>query len=125
MQAVKNKGSIIEKTLAKALWSIGYRYRKNDTTVFGKPDLTFKKKRVAIFVDSEFWHGKNWEERKTDHKSNIDFWHKKIERNIERDKEVNNKLKSDGWKVLRFWGEDIKKNLDNCIHKVETILNEG
>ncbi len=58
MQAVKSKGSKIETALAKELWSMGYRYRKNDKTVFGKPDLTFKKYKLAVFVDSEFWHGK-------------------------------------------------------------------
>ena len=107
MQAVKSKGSKIETALAKALWAKGFRYRKNDKTVFGKPDFTFKKYKIAIFVDSEFWHGKDWEIRKNDHKSNQDFWHKKIQRNIERDNEVNQKLKSDGWKVLRIWGKDI------------------
>lgn len=119
MQAVKSKGSKIETALAKALWAKGFRYRKNDKTVFGKPDLTFKKYKIAVFVDSEFWHGKNWEERKHDHKSNQDFWHKKIERNIERDKEVNEKLSAEGWKVLRFWGKDIEKNLEFCLSEIE------
>lgn len=64
MQAVKSKGSKIETLLAKALWAKGYRYRKNDRTVFGNPDLTFKKHKIAIFCDSEFWHGKDWELRK-------------------------------------------------------------
>lgn len=68
----------------------------------GKPDFTFKKYKVAVFCDSEFWHGKNWETKKHEHKTNIDFWHKKIERNIERDVEVNRQLTNDGWTVLRF-----------------------
>jgi DNA mismatch endonuclease Vsr len=68
MQAVKSKGSKIETLLAKELWEKGYRYRKNDKTVYGKPDLTFKKYKIAVFVDSEFWHGKNWKERKNDKK---------------------------------------------------------
>lgn len=123
MQAVKNKGSKIEQILAKAIWHRGYRYRKNDKTVFGKPDLTFKKYKIAVFCDSEFWHGKNWEERKKDHKTNIEFWHKKIERNIERDKEVNTALKSEGWIVLRFWGKDIKKNLVTCVNKIESTID--
>lgn len=119
MQAVKATGSKIEETLAKALFSKGYRYRKNDKTVYGKPDLTFKKYKIAIFVDGEFWHGKDWSVRKFDHKSNKDFWHKKIERNIERDKEVNAELTKQGWKVLRFWGNDIKKNLQFCVQQIE------
>lgn len=118
MQAVKAFGSKIETALAKALFAQGFRYRKNDRTVFGKPDLTFKKYKLAVFVDSEFWHGKNWETKKFDHKSNQEFWHTKIERNIQRDKEVNNKLAYDGWKVIRFWGKDITQNLDKCVNNI-------
>lgn len=124
MQAVKAAGSKIEITLAKALWKKGYRYRKNNRTVFGKPDLTFKKYKIAVFVDSEFWHGKNWKTRKHDHKSNQDFWHKKIEKNIQRDNTVNQRLIADGWKVLRFWGMQINKNLDFCILETEKAINE-
>ena len=125
MQAVKATGSKIEVALAKALFARGHRYRKNDKNVFGKPDLTFKKFKLAIFVDSEFWHGKDWATRKQDHKSNQDFSHAKIERNIHRDKEVSQTLKKDGWKVLRFWGKQIEKKLDLCILKIEkTILEQ-
>lgn len=122
MQAVKSKGSKIETKLAKALWKKGYRYRKNNKTVFGKPDLTFKKYKIAIFCDSEFWHGKNWENRKHDHKTNVKFWHQKIERNIERDKEVNKKLLKDDWTILRFWGKEIEKDLLSCVGKIEQAI---
>lgn len=125
MQAVKNKGSKIETALAKKLWSRGHRYRKNDKSVFGKPDFTFKGKRIAIFVDSEFWHGKDWNQKKMDHKSNIEFWHQKIERNIERDNEVNLQLKNEGWTVIRFWGKEIEKQVDDCISKIEKAINAG
>jgi len=124
MQAVRASGSKIETALAKALFAQGLRYRKNDRTVFGKPDLAFKKYKLAVFVDSEFWHGKDWETRKFDHKSNQEFWLTKIERNIERDNEVNEKLIAEGWKVLRFWGKDITKNLDKCINKIQKTINE-
>jgi DNA mismatch endonuclease Vsr len=122
MQAVKNKGSKIEIILGKGLWAKGLRYRKNDKTVFGKPDFIFKNIKVAIFCDSEFWHGKNWSKRKHEHKSNIDFWHKKISRNIQRDKEVNKKLNADGWLVLRFWGKEIEKNSLHCINKIKQTV---
>lgn len=125
MQAVKASGSKIEIALAKTLFARGHRYRKNDKTVFGKPDLTFKKYKIAIFIDGEFWHGKDWHIRKNDHKSNQEFWHKKIERNIERDKEVNVELTKQGWKVLRFWGGDIKKNLLFCILEIEEAINNS
>ena len=122
MRAVKSKGSKIEKLLAKELWSNGFRYRKNDKTVFGKPDFVFKGLKIVVFCDSEFWHGKDWEIRKYDFKSNQKFWWQKIERNIQRDKEVNEKLLIDGWKVIRFWGRDIEKNPHLCMLKIKNEI---
>lgn len=119
MQAIKSKDSKIERLLGKELWKRGYRYRKNNKTVFGKPDFTFKKLKIAIFCDSEFWHGKNWETRKKDHKKNVKFWHQKIERNIERDKEVNEELLKNGWAIIRFWSKEIEKDLLSCVDKIE------
>ena len=110
MQAVKNKDSQIELLLRKELWSRGLRYRKNVNRIYGKPDIVFIGKKVAVFCDSEFWHGYNWEERKKDFKSHQEFWIPKIERNMERDAEVTAKLESEGWTVLRFWGNEIKQN---------------
>jgi DNA mismatch endonuclease Vsr len=124
MQAIKSKGSKIEIMLAKAMWEKGLRYRKNDKTVIGKPDFTFKKYKIAVFCDSEFWHGKDWKKKKLEHKSNIKFWHQKIERNIQRDREVNEELLKNGWQVIRFWGKNIKKELVNCVIKIETEINE-
>jgi len=118
MRAVKSKGTKPEVILSKTLWHLGYRYRKNNKTVFGKPDLTFKKYKLAVFVDSEFFHGKDWQIRKHNIKSNQEFWHKKIERNIERDEKVNEFLSNSGWKILRFWDKEIIKNLDVCIDKI-------
>lgn len=122
MRAVKSKGSKIEITLGRALWAKGHRYRKHSKVVFGKPDFVFRQQKLAIFVDSEFWHGKDWSHRKGDHKSNQEFWHRKIERNIERDKEVNAELASLGWKVMRFWGKDIINNLDSCVDQITRFL---
>ncbi|HLN94936.1 MAG TPA: very short patch repair endonuclease [Flavobacterium sp.] len=122
MQAIKGKGSKIESALAKALFAIGYRYRRNDRTIFGTPDIAFRNLRIAIFVDSEFWHGKDWEVRKNDHKSNQEFWHMKIERNMLRDKRVNETLLADGWTILRFWGKDVTKNIENCVLQVEEAI---
>ena len=104
MKQVKNKDSDIELKLRKALWARGLRYQKNVLGIIGKPDIVFKGKRVAVFCDSEFWHGYDWDNRKNDIKSNKEFWITKIERNIERDKEVNKALEEQGWIVLRFWG---------------------
>ena len=122
MQQVKCKGSKIEVMLMKELWSRGLRYRKNVKTVCGKPDIAFIGKKVAVFCDSEFWHGYNWVERKKDFKSNQEFWIPKIERNMERDKEVTAALEADGWTVLRFWGNDIKKKLSDCADIIEKAV---
>ncbi len=122
MQAVKNKDSKIEITLRKALWRKGIRYRKNYNKVIGKPDIAMVGKKVAVFCDSEFWHGKNWKKKKQTIHSNRDFWINKIERNMERDIEVNESLTSEGWKVLRFWGKDIMKDTAGCIEKIVRVL---
>lgn len=124
MSAVKSKNTKIEQQLAKALWAAGLRYRKNDKTVYGKPDFCLKGLKIAIFCDGEFWHGKDWEVRKNDHKSNIDFWHKKIEANIARDKKVNEVLLNEGWIVMRFWGGEIKRNVAGCVEKIKAVVDE-
>ena len=118
MVAVKSKGTKIEDLLAKAMWQAGLRYRRNDKTVFGHPDFSHKGKKIAIFCEGEMWHGRNWEEQQNEFKSNRDFWIPKIERNILRDKEVNEHLTKTGWTVLRFWESEIKKNTDICVAQV-------
>lgn len=123
MMRVHNKDSQIELMLRKELWSRGLRYRKNVKGIFGHPDIAFIGKKIAVFCDSEFWHGYNWEERKNDFKSNQDFWISKIERNMERDIEVNRKLETYGWTVLRFWGNDIKKNVALCADAIQKEVN--
>lgn len=117
MKSIKGKGTRIETDLAKSLWKSGIRYRKNNPKVFGKPDLTLKN-RIAVFVDGEFWHGKDWETQKERIKSNREFWIAKIERNIERDQEVNAKLESEGWTVIRIWGNEIKRDIDGCVERI-------
>ena len=124
MQAVKNKDSKIELLLRKELWNRGLRYQKNRNDIFGKPDIVFKGKKVAVFCDSEFWHGYNWEERKKDFKSHQEFWIPKIERNMQRDIEVTAKLQADGWTVLRFWGNEIKKETEKCVTIIEKAVNQ-
>ncbi|PZX95049.1 very short patch repair endonuclease [Flavobacterium aquariorum] len=119
MGAIRSTNTKDEVRLAKALWHLGYRYRKNNRTVFGTPDLTFKKLKIAIFVDSEFFHGKDWETQKDRVKTNTEFWQKKIERNIQRDVEVNNFLESQNWKVIRFWSHEIEKKLEDCIAVIQ------
>ncbi len=124
MQAIKNKDTKIEIQLRKELWSRGIRYRKNVKEVFGKPDIVFKSKKIAVFCDSEFWHGYNWKEKQDEIKSHRDFWIPKIEKNIKRDKEVNAALEAEGWMVLRFWGNEIKKNVEACADLIVAALKE-
>lgn len=122
MRRIKSKETTIEIILRKELWKRGLRYRKNAKDVYGKPDIVFKGKKLAIFADSEFWHGKHLLEGKYIPKTNTEFWVNKITRNIERDKEVNEKLKSEGWTILRFWEADIRKNLFECADTIERVL---
>ncbi len=110
MQVVKATGSKIEERLGKTLWKANIRYRKHYKKLPGKPD----------FVLVRF----KWDERKHDHKTNKEFWYKKIERNIERDKEVNNMLKEMGWKVIRFWEHEIKEDVEKCVTKVKEKINQ-
>ena len=122
MQAVKNKDSKIELLLRRKLWSLGIRYRKNYSKLAGKPDIVITKYKIAIFADSEFWHGYDWENKKNEIKSNRDFWIRKIERNIKRDMEVTKQLESEGWIVLRFWGKQIKNDLEGCINTIQNTI---
>ena len=123
MSRIRSKETAIETKLRKALWHEGIRYRKHYKLLPGKPDIAITKYRIAIFCDGEFWHGKDWELKKTKIQSNREYWIAKIERNMSRDDEVNNQLKNMGWTVLRFWDKDIKKNLASCVDEVkETIF---
>ncbi len=122
MQSIKNKDSKIEILLRKELWKRGIRYRKNVNSVFGHPDIAFIGKKVAVFCDSEFWHGYDWENKKEAIKTRREFWIPKIERNMARDVEVTEYLTKNGWTVLRFWGEDIKKNTVQCVDQIEAVI---
>lgn len=126
MQHIKAKDTRIEVMLRKALWAKGYRYRKNLNTLPGKPDIALTKYQIAIFCDSEFFHGKDWEELKLrlERSNNSEFWIKKISGNRERDKNVDCKLKFLGWTVLRFWGNDIRKDLNGCLKTIEENIFE-
>lgn len=126
MQRIRAKDTSIELRLRKALWHKGYRYRKNDKNLPGKPDIVLTKYKIAIFCDSEFFHGKDWEVLKPrlEKSNNADYWEKKISRNMERDNEINKKLLFMGWTVIRFWGKDILKNIDDCISVIEDVIWE-
>lgn len=127
MSNIKSKNTKIELILRKALWSRGIRYRKNYDAIPGKPDIAITKYMIAVFCDSEFFHGKDWEilEQRLLKGDNGAFWTNKISKNIARDNEVNKQLYVMGWKVLRFWGEDIKKHTEDCVKTIEEAIFEA
>ena len=122
MQAIRSKDSKIELILRRALWHKGYRYRQNYKKIIGKPDIVFIGKKVAIFCDSEFWHGKDYHSSVDRISTNSQYWQQKIKRNIERDIKVNNALRSQGWTVLRFWETQILKETNYCVDAIEHAL---
>lgn len=121
MRRVRNKGTNIELILRKALFKKGLRFRVKNR-LFGKPDIIFPSKKIAIFCDGDFWHGKNYEKEKKNYKK---FWKDKILINLKRDKKVNRALKKEGWIVLRFWKTDILKNSNKCVDRIEDYLTSS
>ncbi len=117
----------IEILLRKSLWHKGYRYRKNYKKLPGSPDIALTRQKVAVFCDSEFWHGKDWEDKKQrlQKGNNPDFWINKIESNMQRDHENDQKLTALGWTVIHFWGEEIKKSPDECVQVIEETIFEN
>ena len=126
MSKIKGKDTSIEVALRKALWHEGFRYRKNYKDLPGRPDIAITKYKIAIFCDSEFFHGKDWDKLKSklEHGNNPDYWIPKIERNIERDREKDMQLSYAGWRVLHFWGNDIKNNIAGCLKAVKDVAFE-
>jgi DNA mismatch endonuclease (patch repair protein) len=124
MSQIRSKNTSIEVLLRKALWREGIRYRKNYDKLPGKPDIAITKHRIAVFCDGELWHGKDWEDKKKRIKTNSDYWIRKIERNMARDAENERMLEGMGWAVIRFWGNDIKKNLADCVNEIKETIYE-
>jgi DNA mismatch endonuclease (patch repair protein) len=116
---IKSKNTAIEMILRRKLYSLGYRYRIHSPNILGKPDIVFSGKKIAVFCDSAFWHGKKYLAGEK-FKTNNEFWERKISQNIERDAKVNSLLTQSGWRVLRFWDHEIKKDLDGCIRQIKS-----
>ena len=124
MSRIKGKDTSIERILSKALWHKGLRFRKNSKAIYGHPDISIRKYRIAIFCDGDFWHGYDWENRKNSIKSHRDYWIPKIERNIEKDVEVNHVLHGMGYTVIRLWEHEIRKDADDAADMIMRIVNE-
>ena len=118
MANVRLKGGKAEQALAKALWKLGFRYRKNYKRLPGSPDIAILKYHIAVFVDGEFWHGKDWEYRKEQLKSNRSYWTEKIEENISRDKRNDILLIKMGWTPTHFWEQEVSKELASCVNRI-------
>ena len=125
MSNIRAKNSKPEMTFRRALWKKGVRYRVDSKQLPGRPDVSIKKYKLAIFIDGEFWHGYHWQERKTRIKSNREFWIPKIERNIQRDRQVTKELNDMGYTVFRFWESEIKNNLSTCINDILVYITTG
>ncbi len=123
MGKIRGKNTKPELAFRKALYAAGYRYRVDYKKLIGRPDIVLKKYETIIFIDGEYWHGHNWEEKKPKIKTNREFWIAKIERNMQRDREVNIELGRLGYRVFRFWETEIKKNLQKCLNEVLIHLN--
>jgi DNA mismatch endonuclease, patch repair protein len=125
MSHIRSKNSKPEVALRKALWHFGYRYCCHDRRLPGKPDLVFTKQKIALFVDGDFWHGYDWRHKKEKIKSNAAFWIPKIERNMQRDREVNAQLEALGWRVVRIWEHELKKaEFGATVFRVVRLLGE-
>lgn len=116
MSKIRGKNSVPELLLRRALWAKNIRFRIHRKDLPGRPDIVIEKYKLAIFVDGDFWHGYEWEKRKP--KTNEGFWIPKIERNIQKDKWVNNNLEEIGFTVMRFWEHDVRRNLHTCVNQV-------
>ena len=125
MARVRQKDTDIERRLGRALWAAGFRYRKQ-ARLPGRPDFVLTRYRIAIFCDSHFWHGYMWEERgQYQVRKRPDFWKRKIERNMQRDRDVNHALDDLGWTVIRFWEHEILRDVGRCVATVEVATNKA
>ncbi|RDK88205.1 very short patch repair endonuclease [Marinirhabdus gelatinilytica] len=118
MSRIRGKNTKPELTFRKALWARNIRYRVNNKQLPGTPDISIKKFRLAVFIDGEFWHGYNWDQRRETLKTNREFWIAKIERNMQKDTEVNIALRELGYTVFRFWESEVKKDVERCVNDV-------
>ncbi len=119
MSRIRSKDTKAEVLLRKTLWHLGFRYRKNYRKLPGTPDIALTRQKIAIFVDGDFWHARDYRKHPGERiATRKKYWRKKLSRNVERDKEVNDALTQEGWLVLRFWESDIQKKLDTCVKNV-------
>jgi DNA mismatch endonuclease (patch repair protein) len=123
MRKIKSKNTKLENKIISDLWKKGYRFRRNVTSLYGKPDIAVKKYKVVIFIDSCFWHG--CPEHCRMPASNKSYWENKIKNNKERDKKVTEHYKEKGWNILRIWEHELKNNYETTLTKIEKFINKA
>ena len=116
MQNIRSKDTTPERKIMEELKRRRVYFAEHVKTIFGKPDIVFRRKKVAVFIDSDFWHGHPM--RFIMPESNHEYWSSKIARNKERDRKVTKVLRSQGWKVIRLWEYDIKHKLEKSLDKI-------
>lgn len=133
MRRVRSRDTVPERSLRRALWQRGLRYRLYCRHLPGNPDIVFSRSRVAVFVDGDFWHGNQWRlrglrslEEQFEGSPKSEYWVPKIRRNIIRDGDATRRLEYEGWIVIRLWESDLKRDLDACVQKVaEAVLGKA
>lgn len=125
MSKVSLKGGKDEQLLAKALWQLGFRYRKNDKSLPGSPDIAILKYHLAVFIDGEFWHGYDWKNKKKRLKKNREYWIQKIEENIARDKRNDALLVKMGWQPVHFWSKVVLTHTEYCVSLIQYYVNNA
>ena len=122
MKAIKSDGTNLENMMSSALFRMGYRFRRNVKSLYGKPDIAIKKYKIVIFIDSCFWHGCPSHCRMP--KTNRMYWENKIQNNINRDNKVTFYYKKEGWNIMRIWEHEIEENKEKSIYKVANFVSE-
>jgi DNA mismatch endonuclease, patch repair protein len=123
MRAIRSTGSSLESKVTKELWSKGFRFRKNVRKLMGNPDIALQKYKLVIFIDSCFWHSCPIHGKKPG--SNEEYWVKKLQRNVNRDNEVNQYYSKLGWMVLRVWEHELKNDFEGTIMKITDFINQA
>lgn len=123
MSQVRSKDTTPERVLRSALHRRGHRFRKHVRSLPGSPDVVFPTKRVAVFVDGDFWHGYRfpaWEQSLPS-----DYWRDKISGNRRRDRRNFAKLRRMGWTVIRVWEHTVKADLAAAIDRIEAAVHDA
>jgi DNA mismatch endonuclease (patch repair protein) len=129
MRAVHSRDTALEVTIRSELRNMGYRFRANVPDLPGKPDIVFDRQRLAVFVNGDFWHGRQWKlrrfsglEKQFQGVNNRAYWLAKISSNIQRDRRVDRQLRGLGWHVVRLWESEWQRDPERCLKRIQRFL---